>query len=221
MIKNHIIKNTKTLLLIVLLIFSTKMMHSKDVKRMVKNSKIGAKVIINMADMVANPSHQIDAKILGGFGVFANMKINDQLSFQPELLLSLQGGTQHTFAPNVTDYEYITDEKITYILIPLMLQYHFNKLFVETGLQPAFRLSASYNYKAMYNGNVIINNQGSITDQTNFFDLGFNIGIGYHITDKISAGIRYSKGLLAINKSTSSTTLTNSVLSISVSYFIK
>jgi len=200
-------------------IISIQIMQAQDVQSLINDAKIGLKGMLNLADMTVEPSHQIDAKILGGFGAFAQISLSNDISFQPELLISLQGGIQHTFAPNVTDYEYITDEKLTYLLLPLMGQYHIRQFIIEAGIQPAFILSANYNYQAVDNGKVVIDNSGDISDQTNTFDLSFNIGTGYQINDKLSVGIRYSKGLLAINKS-SKGKLKNSVLSFSVGYVI-
>ena len=209
----------KSIFIVVVFIFQIQIIRAQDMQSMVNDAKIGVKAALNLADMTVNPSHQIDTKILGGLGAFAQMNISDEISFQPELILSFQGGKQHTFAPNVTDYEYITDEKLTYLLLPLMGQYHFEQFYVEAGLQPAFLLSANYHYQAIENGEVVLDNQGSISDQTNTFDLSFNIGAGYQINDQLSIGMRYSKGLLAINKS-NKVSLKNSVISFSVGYVI-
>ena len=202
-----------------IILIHIQMMQAQDIKSLVKDAKIGIKGMINIADMTVNPSHQVDSKILGGFGAFAQTKLTDQITIQPELLYSMQGGVQHTFAPNVTDYEYISDKKLTYLLLPLMGQYHFDQFYVEAGIQPAFLFSATYHYQAVDDGKIVVDKSANISDQTHTFDLGFNIGIGYQINDRLHANIRYTKGLLAINKS-SGVSLKNSVVSFSVGYII-
>ena len=215
-------KTSKYLFIIVFFIyhFQIQMTQAQDIESLINNAKIGIKGMINLADMSVTPTHRIDTKILGGFGAYVQINVMDKFYFQPELLISLQGGVQHTFAPNVTDYEYITDEKLTYMLLPLMGQYHLNQFYVEAGIQPAVLLTASYHYQAIDNGEVVINNHKNITDSFNSLDMSLNIGAGYQINKQLSAGIRYSKGLIPINKYRQKATLKNSVISFSVSYVI-
>lgn len=212
-------KKNRYIFLAIILIY-TQMMQAQDIQSLINDAKIGVKGMLNLADMTVNPSHQIDTKILGGFGAFAQMSITDNISFQPELLFSLQGGVQHTFSDNFPDDEFVSDEKLSYLLVPLMGQYHFDQFYIEAGLQPAFLLSAKIHNQTLQNGKVILDYDMSITDQTNLFDLGFNIGAGYQINDKIYTGIRYSMGLLPINQYRKKATLKNSVISFSIGYVI-
>jgi len=195
---------------------------AQSLKSVIDNFSYGVKGGMNIANMLASPSHQIDSKIMVVFGGYANGKFTDKIYFQPELLISFQGGVQHTFAQGVTDNEYVTDETLTYINLPLMIQYKFSdKLYLEAGLQPGFRLSAKANYK-------ILNDQGKVTyedvvdtnDSRSNFDLGINLGLGYNINDKMVAGIRYNYGMTPLNTATTKVKLHHSVVQITFGYVV-
>lgn len=119
-----------------------------------------------------------DAKSLVGFqvGGFAEIKIIDRLSIQPEVLYSAQGA-KIEFAGSDSDI------KLGYINVPVLAKFYITKQFtVEGGPQLGFLVSAK--------------NDGY--DAKNDFksvDTGFNFGAGYNFTDNFSAGIRYTVGL--------------------------
>ena len=191
---------------------------AQDINTILKNTSAGVKGGINLADMLPSDKHQVDIRLAGNLGVFANMPYSDKLSFQPELLISLQGGKQHTFV-ETTDYEYISDEKHTYLLLPLMAQYRINdKLGIEAGPQLGFRLSAWYINQIIDQGVVIYETEEDLKDQREFFDIGFNMGVRYEILENLSAGIRYNIGLKPLNVYRESVILRHSVLQVSVAY---
>lgn len=191
---------------------------AQDINTILKNTSAGVKGGINFADMLTSDKHQVDIRLAGNLGVFANMPYSDKLSFQPELLISLQGGKQHTFV-ETTDYEYISDEKHTYLLLPLMAQYRINdKLGIEAGPQLGFRLSARYLNQIIDQGVVIHETEEDLVDQREFFDIGLNLGVRYEIIENLSAGIRYNIGLKPLNVYRETVTLRHSVFQISVSY---
>jgi hypothetical protein len=119
-----------------------------------------------------------DAKSLVGFqvGGFAEIKIIDRLSIQPEVLYSAQGA-KIEFAGSDSDI------KLGYINVPVLAKFYITKQFTaEAGPQLGFLVSAK--------------NEGEdVKDNFKSVDTGFNFGLGYNFTDNFSAGIRYTVGL--------------------------
>ncbi|WP_035649742.1 porin family protein [Flavobacterium sp. ASV13] len=119
-----------------------------------------------------------DAKSLVGFqvGGFAEIKIIDRLSIQPEVLYSAQGA-KIEFAGGDSDI------KLGYINVPVLAKFYITKQFTaEAGPQLGFLVSAK--------------NEGEdVKDNFKSVDTGFNFGLGYNFTDNFSAGIRYTVGL--------------------------
>ncbi|WP_431242867.1 porin family protein [Flavobacterium sp. P21] len=119
-----------------------------------------------------------DANSLVGFqiGGFAEIKIIDRLSIQPEVLFSTQGAKLE-FAGD--DF----DEKLNYINVPVLAKFYITKKFTaEAGPQLGFLVSAK--------------SEGEdVKDSFKSVDTGFNFGLGYNFTDNVSAGIRYTVGL--------------------------
>ncbi|WPO79283.1 porin family protein [Flavobacterium sp. KACC 22761] len=117
-----------------------------------------------------------DTSSLVGFqlGGFAEIKIIDRLSIQPEVLFSTQGARLDNLH---------FDSKLDYINVPVLAKFYITKQFtVEGGPQLGFLVSAK--------------NDGH--DAKNDFksvDTGFNFGAGYNFTDNFSVGIRYTVGL--------------------------
>ncbi len=210
-----------SVLLVSLLMVIGNYANAQNFKSLLENGSFGVKGGVSLADMIASPSHQIDAKMRGHLGVFYQIPWSEKISFQPELLVSLQGGVQHTFNPT-TDYEYISDEKITYLILPLMARYDYsNNITFEAGLQPGFRLSSNYVQQIVDAGSVIYETQEDTREQREFFDLGINLGASYSFNEKLSAGLRYNIGLTPLNVNHSvngAVKLRNSIVTVSVLY---
>ncbi len=117
-----------------------------------------------------------DTKSLVGFqvGGFAEIKIIDRLSIQPEVLFSTQGAKLDDL--NV-------DRKLDYINVPVLAKFYITKQFtVEGGPQLGFLVSAK--------------SEGEdIKDWYKSVDTGFNFGAGYNFTDNVSVNLRYTVGL--------------------------
>lgn len=141
-------------------------------------------------------------------GGYANYKITDQISFQPELLYSKQGAGIKT-----------TDNSNTKIVthninIPLMGRYEIMEgLNVEFGPQLGFLVSAKE--KKEFNN---IKSKEPITDNYKTFDFGLNFGAGYKVTDELEINARFTKGLTDINHDPASKSTTNTYFSIGVAY---
>ncbi|MBF4492719.1 PorT family protein [Flavobacterium sp. JLP] len=119
-----------------------------------------------------------DAKSLVGFqlGGFAEIKIIERLSIQPEVLFSTQGA-------KLEDSFGEFDTKLNYINVPVLAKFYITKQFtVEAGPQLGFLVSAKQE------GN-------DVKDSFKSVDTGFNFGAGYNFTDNVSVGLRYTVGL--------------------------
>lgn len=117
-------------------------------------------------------------------GVFANIPVAQDFSFQPEVLYSGMGAK---FKAN-------SDAKINldYISVPLMLQYNaLPNLYLEAGPQFSFLINSKLKYKS---------NSTDGKDIFKGFDFGLGIGAGYYFTDNIGVTARYVAGLTDVMK---------------------
>ena len=141
---------------------------------------------------------QVGGDDLGGFnkagllvGVFANKAISPLLSFQMEMTFIQKGSNN----PKMNDYEHanveVPDISISYIEVPLLLQYHqSNKLKIESGIQTAYLIDGYYN-----------DLNGKMPNPTNPFinyDIGLLLGIDYKYSENISLNTRISNSILPI-----------------------
>ncbi|MBW1654003.1 porin family protein [Flavobacterium quisquiliarum] len=142
-----------------------------------QETRFGVKGGLNISSLVGGDVD--DTKALIGFqvGGFAEIKIIERLSIQPELLFSTQGTKVDGFGGQDEDW------KLNYINVPVLAKFYVTKQFtVEAGPQIGFLVSAKAD------GN-------DVKDSFKSVDLGFNFGAGYNFTDNFSAGIRYTVGL--------------------------
>lgn len=168
-----------------------------------KVSKItfGAKAGLNLSSASLDRGYDTDISSLLGVhvGGFANFKLDEKWSVQPELLLSTQG-----FKEYLNDGGYIYDDKVklTYINLPISFQYVVaSKFNLEAGPQVDYLLSGKVDskyYDPMFNETQTRNNV-DINDSLKSVAFGFNIGAGYAITSKLSANIRYHLGLSEVD----------------------
>ena len=148
-------------------------------------------------------------------GGYANYKITDQISFQPEFLYSKQGAGLKT---NDNSKTKIVTHNIN---IPLMGRYEImDGLNVEFGPQLGFLVSAK---KKTESGKTDIKEK--FVDNFKTFDFGLNFGAAYKITDELEINARFTKGLTNINdyyptSVDGNNKLTNTYFSIGVAYKI-
>lgn len=146
-------------------------------------------------------------------GGYANYKITDQISFQPELLYSKQGAGLKT--NDNSKAKLITHN----INIPLMGRYEImDGLNVEFGPQLGFLVSAKEKYELGKENTKI-----KATDNFKTFDFGLNFGAAYKITDELEINARFTKGLSNINDYYPQTVndnykITNTYFSVGVAY---
>lgn len=210
-------KKTALLLVPVLLTF-LQFANAQDFKSAFENASFGIKGGINLADMIPNPSHPVDKRTAGHFGVFSNVSVTEKISFQPELLISMQGGKQHTTIEGM-DYKFTSNEKITYLTLPLMGQYKATeKLYLEAGPQLGFRLASSYISQTIEDGEVILEYEEDTKEHREFFELGISLGVKYSITNRLFAGLRYNYGITPLNVYKEAVKLRNSVIQPSIGF---
>lgn len=129
--------------------------------------------LVNVANgsIAASPSENEDGRINVTAGFFADMAINDKISFQPEFLFSSQGNKGEAF-------------KTDYIQLPLGLRFNFNKLFVMAGPQAGLKISFFEQ-----------------SDDYTTIDFSAFGAAGYQITENFFIEARYTLGFVEIFES--------------------
>jgi len=141
---------------------------------------------------------QVGGDDLGGFnkagllaGVFANKSISPLLSFQMEMTYIQKGSNN----PYMNDYEHKNvgkpDISLSYIEVPLLLQYHQSEVLkIEGGLLSAYLIDGYYN-----------DSNGKIPNEPNPFinyDVGLFLGLDYKYSDNINLNTRICNSVLPI-----------------------
>ncbi|CAM3756983.1 porin family protein [Flavobacterium gelidilacus] len=192
-----------------------------------QDMNFGAKAGLNVTTLTGDVE---DANSLIGahVGVFAEFKISDKFSFQPELLFSMQGAKEkysgtETFGGNTYSYTEEAKLKLSYINIPLMAKYYVAEKFsLEAGPQIGFLISANgdYEYSETLNGTTSSESTSEdVKDSFKGVDFGLNFGFGYDFTEKLSLGARYNLGLGDINDvDGSDAKINNAGFQVSVGY---
>ena len=149
--------------------------------------KFGVKAGANFSKFSGSDAKldDISPKFKVGFagGGLVNIKINEMLSVQPELLYSMEG----------TKYSQDGDKliyKTDYINIPIMVQYNTTSgFYAETGPQVGFLISA----KATDGDNSV-----DVKDSFKGINFSWGVGLGYKLPAGIGIGARYNFGLANI-----------------------
>jgi hypothetical protein len=141
---------------------------------------------------------QVGGDDLGGFnkagllaGVYANKSISPLLSFQMEMTYIQKGSNN----PKMNDYEHknppIPDISLSYIEVPLLLQYQQSEILkIEGGLLAAYLIDGYYNDLT-----------GVMPNEINPFisyDVGLFLGLDYKYSDNISLNTRICNSVLPI-----------------------
>lgn len=166
--------------------------------------KFGLKGGLNVANITGDIEDN-SSKVGFHVGGFAEIKVSEKFSVQPELLFSTQG-TKFDFEGTNVNFN------LSYLNIPIMAKYYvFDKFSLEAGPQIGFLMSA----KLAGDGDKL-----DLKDEYKSTDFGVNFGVGYDFTENISAGLRYNFGLSNIAKPIDGEDFkeNNSVLSLSVGY---
>ena len=141
---------------------------------------------------------QVGGDNLAGFhkagllvGVFANKSITELLSFQMEMTYIQKGSNN----PNMNNPEHPNDSKqdisLSYIEVPLLLQYHqSDKLKIEGGVLTAYLVDGHYND---FNGKM-----PNAINPFISYDIGLLLGIDYKYSENISLNTRIGNSILPI-----------------------
>jgi opacity protein-like surface antigen len=170
--------------------------------------KYGAKAGLNFANLTGDVE---DASMKIGFNVggFAEIKVSDKFSVQPELLYSTQGAkSEESFEGETIESEW----NLSYLNIPIMAKYYVSEKFsLEAGPQIGFLLGSKVKVESI---------EVDFKDNTESIDFGLNIGSAYDFTENLFAGLRYNIGLSNVAKTESGddTKINNSVISLSLGY---
>jgi len=173
----------------------------------------GVKAGLNLADISnidkifeeGSPSSKMKPSF--HIGAFADIRLNDFLSFQPELMYSRQGS-----------FFKAGDEKLwiqfNYINLPLILKLYVTEdLSVNVGPQFGFVTDAKEKYK--FDGSTETEDYDAYED----LDVSVAMGLSYNICRNIDVYARYNLGLTAMNSNgKDEVKLKNGVIQIGVGY---
>jgi hypothetical protein len=182
--------------------------------------EFGAKAGINLAKLTdfeeANPSNRVG--FLGG--VFAEIKLTEKFSIQPEILYSEEGvkGRLNDLEIGVINSSIDANFtlKLSYVRIPVLAKFYASEAFYfEAGPQIGFLTSSKMKIKTNFNSI-------EATQDVNIFksvDYNMAVGLGYNFTKKIFLTGRYNFGLTNIAKESQDDSKNkNSVFSFAVGY---
>lgn len=160
-----------------------------------QDMKFGVKGGLNSSTLSgAEGAKSIVGIHLGGFAEF---KVSDKFSVQPELLFSMQGAKNDVYTLNMN-----------YINIPVMAKYAVAEKFnLQAGPQIGFLMSAKAE-------------STDVKDSMKSLDFGLNLGAGYDFTEKMFLDLRYNLGLAQTQKDlmVGETASKNAVIQLSLGY---
>lgn len=178
----------------------------------------GAKAGMNLSTFRGYPG---DAGLRPGFhlGAYLNFAFNEKLSFQPELLFN-SAGTK--IDDKEFDYTYKSTIKLSYLSLPMSLQYSLGRFNIHAGPQVSLLLAGKEDYTISYFENGLTYTESyneDVKDVLKSVDLGLNFGAGVSF-GKVGMSARYSMGLVAISDEADDYDyqLTNSAFQFSVLY---
>jgi len=176
----------------------------------VSNAQVqfGLKAGVNFSTLGGDDADFDGKKTNTGFNVagLAVIPFGENFAFSPELQYSANQGLEYRESP--AEYNL----NLSYINIPLMLQYRNSGFVAEVGPQVGFLTAAKMKMKA---GN--LEDEEDVKDDVKSTDFAANIGLGYVLPAGIGIQARYSLGLGKIDKEDESE-IKNRVFSINLVY---
>lgn len=156
------------------------------------NSRLGIKGGFNVTGLLDNDAESSSMKAGINGGIFLRIAINDLLSFQPEFIYTMKGGT--------LDYNNFVNGSaklsVNYLEVPLLAVINITK---NINLQGGVYLASLSDVRVKNKLGSFNFEEALNKDDFNKFDFGLACGIGVDF-DKLSAGIRYDYGLRSIGK---------------------
>src|SRR4030095_10038458 len=140
--------------------------------------QFGLKGGVNISNFTGGNFNNIEKNSLVAFHAGGLVRIKfDHLVLQPEVLFSTQGA-------KLDDGTTEADYKISYVNIPIMLQWQFKgSFYVEAGPQAGFKVSED------------IPNNSTIDEFAKSTDLSIGVGLGFLKSKGLGIGGRYTVGV--------------------------
>lgn len=140
-----------------------------------KDMKFGVKGGLNSFTVTNQTGAK--SKIAFQLGGFAEFKVSDKFSVQPELMFTSQGAKGDLATLN-----------LSYINIPVIAKYYVTEeLSLQAGPQIGFLMSAK-------------SDDTDVKDQLKSMDYGLNLGAGYNLNENMSLDLRYYLGFAQLQK---------------------
>lgn len=180
-----------------------------------QETKFGIKGGVNLSTLTGDVQHT-SSKIGFHIGGFAEFKISDKFSIQPEVLYSTQGTKEKGFGTDFQGqvYEIELNYKLAFINVPILAKYYVAEKFsLEAGPQIGFLVTAKNEYTAPG-----ISEESDVKNDFGSIDIGVDFGAGYDFTEKFSLGLRYNLGLTNLHKDIDYYKIKNSVFLLSAGY---
>jgi hypothetical protein len=207
----------KKVILTAAAVFAFGFANAQDAKSNDQKVKFGAKAGLNLSMLNGESGSEVGFHV----GGVAEIKFNDKISLQPELMFSTEGG-KYAYNGSIggTYYTYNQEIKLNKIILPVMFKYYvIPNLSVEVGPQldyivsgksnaelfaPDFnqRLSEDTDMNNTTSTIVVTQSDGSKTATPVMHDFGFkklnfgvNFGAGYQLACGLFFQGRYNLGL--------------------------
>jgi len=170
-------------LLVIACVFVASLSYAQDLK-------FGVKGGLNLSNLVGDDVEDVDMKAGLYFGGFLTVPLNDDLSFQPELIYSRQGWKEEVVMLGSTNGD--VKFKTSYLNIPLLLRMGLgssDKVYIYAGPQIGFLLKAEAEYD---------DNDADVKDLFDTVDFSLNLGFSFVVSDNMSLDVRYNRGMSKI-----------------------
>lgn len=170
--------------------------------------RFGPKVGLNVTNLTHSDG---DNKVSINVGAFAEMRVNDLLGIQGELLYSRQGWRDKV---DIDGDNVNVKYRVNYLNIPIMARlYVMEHLSVDLGPQLGIALNARARYKD--SGTTVKNKMRNL----NTIECSFLFGVSYDLFDRFLLSARYNLGLSNVfDKDKFGSSNKNHVFQLSVGY---
>ncbi|UKB77533.1 porin family protein [Chryseobacterium sp. MEBOG07] len=211
----------------------TKTVNASPLKKDVQPIRFGIKAGGNSA-YFSQQKFGINTQQLGFHaGVFVNIPISKQFSFQPEVLYNQMGAKDVLYSTEtdngVTNVKTKAQSRVNmnYISVPLMVQMRpTDKFYIEAGPEFSYFINGKNKGEttvASTTGGVTTTTSSSHSadidkDMINQFNFGLGLGLGYDITSNIGISARYVNSLTKIDKSRPAAENNNRVFQLGLNY---
>jgi hypothetical protein len=199
--------------------FLTNAQDDQDEKK--KKSDMGLAFFMGINSSSITGDESYNGSVIGfHFGGGINIaNFSKSWLFRSELLYSQQGGKSSYGSESYGGKSVL---KLNYINLAVLARFQSNSgFFAEAGLQPGLLLSAKRKSSFTGPGGGQDPTTTDVKKDLNSFDLGVPLGAGYIFKKKLGASLRFTPGILKINKDDAGESKPkNSVLSARLSYFL-